>query len=195
MHLLRHGEVHNPGGVLYGRLPGFRLSADGLAMARDAADALRGRDVTAVVASSLQRAQETAGPIAAVFDLPITTDDRLLESTNHFEGKTFGVGDGALKNPRHWPYLYNPFTPSWGEPYAVIATRMLAAAEAEAASRFGASRIEMTVIRQRPELIAWYERRGYALTGATADFPLDDERFGLPKRRDLQFVVLEKGLA
>ena len=72
---------------------------------------------------------------------------------------------------------------------------LLAAAEAEAASRFGASRIEMTVIRQRPELIAWYERRGYALTGATADFPLDDERFGLPKRRDLQFVVLEKGLA
>ncbi|MBC7374197.1 MAG: histidine phosphatase family protein [Frankiales bacterium] len=130
VHLLRHGEVHNPDGVLYGRLPGFGLSDDGQQMARDAAAALRGRDVTAVVASPLQRAQETAQPIAAVFDVAIHTDDRLLESENHFEGKTFGVGDGALKNPQHWPYLRNPFTPSWGEPYAVIARRMLAAAEA-----------------------------------------------------------------
>jgi GNAT superfamily N-acetyltransferase len=71
---------------------------------------------------------------------------------------------------------------------------LLAAADAEAVSRFGATRMEMTVIRQRTELIAWYERRGYALTGATADFPLDDERFGLPKRRDLQFLVLSKPL-
>ncbi len=71
---------------------------------------------------------------------------------------------------------------------------LLAAAETEAAARYQADRIEMTVIRQRPELIAWYERRGYALTGATADFPLDDERFGLPRRRDLQFVVLSKPL-
>ena len=75
-----------------------------------------------------------------------------------------------------------------------LGRELLAAAEAEAAARFGATRIEMTVIRQRPELIAWYERRGYALTGATADFPLDDERFGLPRRRDLQFVVLAKAL-
>ena len=75
-----------------------------------------------------------------------------------------------------------------------LGRRLLVVAEREAASRFGAARIEMTVIRQRPELIAWYERRGYALTGATADFPMDDERFGLPKRRDLQFVVLAKPL-
>ena len=71
---------------------------------------------------------------------------------------------------------------------------LLAAAEAEAASSYRADRIEMTVIRQRPELIAWYERRGYRLTGATAAFPMDDERFGLPKRRDLEFVVLSKPL-
>ena len=71
---------------------------------------------------------------------------------------------------------------------------LLAAAETEAAARYGADRIEMTVIRQRPELIAWYERRGYGLTGATADFPMDDERFGLPRRRDLQFLVLAKPL-
>ena len=130
VHLLRHGEVHNPEGVLYGRLPGFRLSEDGQKMARDAADALRGRDVTAVVASPLQRAQETAGPIAEVFGLPIGTDDRLLESGNYFEGKTVGVGDGAFRNPQHWPQLRNPFRPSWGEPYDVIAERMLAAAVA-----------------------------------------------------------------
>ncbi len=130
VHLLRHGEVHNPTAVLYGRLPGYRLSEDGLQMAHDAAEALKGRDVTAVIASPLQRAQETAGPIAEVFGLPIGTDERLIESANVFEGKPFGVGDGALKDPASWPHLRNPFTPSWGEPYGVIAQRMLAAAEA-----------------------------------------------------------------
>lgn len=129
VHLLRHGEVFNPDGILYGRLPGFRLSEDGQQMALDAAAALKGRDVTEVVASPLQRAQETAEPIAAAFGLPIRTDDRLIESENHFEGTAFGVGDGALKNPRNWPYLRNPFAPSWGEHYEVVARRMLAAAE------------------------------------------------------------------
>ena len=71
---------------------------------------------------------------------------------------------------------------------------LLAAAESEAADRFGARRVKMTVIRQRTELIAWYERRGYALTGAEEPFPMDDERFGLPTRRDLAFVVLDKPL-
>ena len=129
VHLLRHGEVENPGGVLYGRLPGFGLSETGHQMARDAAEALRGRDVVHLVASPLQRAQETAGPASEVLDLPIATDDRLIESSNHFEGKTFGVGDGALKHPQNWPFLWDPFTPSWGEPYQVVAHRMLAAAE------------------------------------------------------------------
>ena len=129
VHLLRHGEVHNPGAVLYGRLPGFRLSDDGHQMARDAALALKDRDVTLVVASPLQRAQETAAPIGEVFGLPVGTDERLLESENVFEGQTVGVGDGALKRPQNWPYLRNPFLPSWGEPYDVIARRMLAAAE------------------------------------------------------------------
>jgi broad specificity phosphatase PhoE len=129
VHLLRHGEVYNPDKILYGRLPGFRLSDDGLKMAHDAAAAVEGRDVTEVVASSLQRAQETATPIAAVFGLGITTDDRIIESENHFEGTQFGVGDGALKNPANWPYLWNPFKPSWGEPYLAVARRMLHAVE------------------------------------------------------------------
>ena len=129
VHLLRHGEVHNPDGILYGRIPGFRLSEDGRQMALDAAQALKGRDVTEVVASPLQRAQETAEPIASVFGLAITTDERLIESENHFEGTTFGVGDGALKNPANWPYLWNPFRPSWGEDYLAVARRMLHSVE------------------------------------------------------------------
>jgi broad specificity phosphatase PhoE len=129
VHLLRHGEVFNPDGILYGRLPGFRLSDDGKQMAVDAALALKGRDVTEVVASPLVRAQETAEPIAEVFGVAISTDDRLIESSNHFEGTRFGVGDGALKNPRNWPYLWNPFVPSWGEPYLAVARRMLHSVE------------------------------------------------------------------
>ncbi len=129
VHLLRHGEVHNPGKVLYGRLPGFRLSDDGQQMARDAAEALRGRDVTEVVASPLQRAQETAEPIAKVFDLPVAVDERLIESENVFEGQRVGVGDGILQTPSSWRHLYDPFTPSWGEPYLAVARRMLHAAE------------------------------------------------------------------
>ncbi|MFE9082621.1 GNAT family N-acetyltransferase [Brevundimonas sp. NPDC003935] len=71
---------------------------------------------------------------------------------------------------------------------------LIEAAEADAVARFSATRMEMTVIRQRAELIAWYERRGYVLTGETRPFPLDDERFGLPQTRELEFVVMEKAL-
>ncbi len=127
VHLLRHGEVHNPEGVMYGRLPGYSLSEDGRRMALAAADALRDRDVAEIVSSPLERARETAAPVAEALGLPVGTDDRLLESTNHFEGKTFGVGDGALRHPSNWPFLVNPFQPSWGEPYHVVASRMLAA--------------------------------------------------------------------
>jgi broad specificity phosphatase PhoE len=135
VHLMRHGEVHNPEGILYGRLPGYRLSELGREMADTVARFLAVRDVVRVVASPLERAQETAGPIAAAFDLPIETDDRLIEAGNYFEGKTFGVGDGALSKPSTWPRLVNPFTPSWGEPYAQIAARMLGAiADARAAA-------------------------------------------------------------
>ncbi len=130
VHLMRHGEVFNPDGVLYGRLPGYRLSELGRTMALRVADHLKahGHDVVHLVASPMQRAQETAAPIAEAFGLSIVTDDRVIEAKNHFEGHTFGVGDGALHHPRHWWHLRNPFRPSWGEPYAVQAARMLAAA-------------------------------------------------------------------
>ena len=128
VHMMRHGEVANPDGILYGRLPGFRLSDTGRAQARKVADALADHDVTAVFASPLQRAQETATPIAAAHGLPIITNDDLIEADNVFEGLKVSVGDGALSKPRHWPKMRDPFTPSWGEPYIQLAHRMLAAA-------------------------------------------------------------------
>ena len=127
VHLLRHGEVHNPTKVLYGRLPGFRLSADGEAMAEKAAAWFAGRDVTHLVSSPLERAQQTAAPIAEALGLPIATDDRLIEAASDFEGLRVAVGDGALRDPRHWWKLRNPFRPSWGEPYKEIVVRMMAA--------------------------------------------------------------------
>jgi broad specificity phosphatase PhoE len=127
VHLLRHGEVHNPEKILYGRLPGFRLSDRGRQQALTVAEALSGHDITHVIASPLQRAQETAAPIAAAHRIDVGTDQRLIEAGNLFEGKRVAVGDGALRQPQHWPKLRNPFRPSWGEPYVEIAHRMLGA--------------------------------------------------------------------
>ncbi|MGD0242716.1 MAG: histidine phosphatase family protein [Streptosporangiaceae bacterium] len=129
VHLLRHGEVENPTGIIYGRLPGYHLSANGRSMASAAADYFAGRPVVALFCSPLERAQETARPVAERLGLDIVTDDRLIESSNHFEGMRFGVGDGSLRRPAHWPYLINPFRPSWGEPYRAVATRMFAMME------------------------------------------------------------------
>jgi len=127
VHLLRHGEVSNPRSVLYGRLPGFHLSEEGRLMAKAAAGFLAGRDVTVLRSSPMERALETAAPLAAQFGLEAGVDDRLIEPWNHFEGTAFGVGDGALRRPSHWRHLRNPFRPSWGEPYVDIAARVRAA--------------------------------------------------------------------
>ncbi|MEU4340356.1 histidine phosphatase family protein [Nocardia sp. NPDC023852] len=138
VHVLRHGEVHNPNAILYGRLPGFSLSVAGRAQAGAVARALADHDIALVIASPLQRAQETAEPIAAQHRLIVRTDENLVEAGNTFEGLRVSVGDGALRKPRHWWKLRDPFTPSWGEPYLQIAHRMLAAvnkARVEAAGR------------------------------------------------------------
>ncbi len=124
VHVVRHGEVDNPSKILYGRLPGYRLSALGEQMAVAVAAALAERDITYLVASPLERAQQTAAPLAAKLGLPVDTDERLIESENYFEGQRFGVGDGVLRNPRNWWLLRNPLRPSWGEPYRLIAARM-----------------------------------------------------------------------
>ncbi|MFJ3228061.1 histidine phosphatase family protein [Streptomyces sp. NPDC086783] len=130
VHVMRHGEVENPDGVLYGRLAGYHLSELGRQMADRVAEKLSSRDVTYVVASPLERAQETATPIAKAHGLDLATDGRLIEAENVFQGKTFGVGDGALRRPENWKHLVNPFKPSWGEPYVEQVVRMMGALDA-----------------------------------------------------------------
>lgn len=127
IHLVRHGEVFNPQGVLYGRLPGYGLSDLGRRMAQAAADDLvsRKREIAALVSSPLQRTQQSAEPIAAAFGLEVSLDDRVIEPENHFEGKRLRGRDGALRDVRNWTYLVNPWEPSWGEPFRSIVTRML----------------------------------------------------------------------
>ena len=102
VHVLRHGEVHNPTGILYGRLPGYRLSVTGESQARSVAAALADHDIARVVASPLERAQQTAAPIAEKHGIEIVTDANLIEAGNQFEGLKVAVGDGALSRPRHW---------------------------------------------------------------------------------------------
>ena len=129
VHLMRHGEVDNPAGVLYGRIPDFHLSELGQKMAQRVAEYVTGRDIVELVSSPLERAQETMEPIAAAFGITPRIDERVIEAANLFEGKRFGVGDGALRNPASWWLLRNPFKPSWGEPYQQIVRRMRDAME------------------------------------------------------------------
>lgn len=129
VHLLRHGEVYNPQGILYGRAPGFMLSDRGLAMAQRVAERVGDRDITYIVSSPLERAQQTAAPMAEARGVAPVIDERVIESTNIFEGKQFRVGRSLLRQPSIWPHLLNPIRPSWGEPYKEVAARMWAAVE------------------------------------------------------------------
>lgn len=125
VHLVRHGEVENPSGVLYGRIPGFGLSARGHRMADAAAASLDGRPIAAVVASPLQRTQESAAPWVQRFGVDLGIDPRLIEPANRFEG--LNLQRDLPKNPKHWPFLLNPLWPSWGEAFFSIRSRMMAA--------------------------------------------------------------------
>lgn len=139
--LVRHGEVHNPEHILYGRIPGYHLSELGHAMADAAAASLAGHPIVALYASPLQRAQESAEPwatrysssintassnTASIHTASINTDERLIEPYNWFEGRRFEF-PAALKHPSAWPRLINPLRPSWGEPYTTVLARMLSA--------------------------------------------------------------------
>jgi len=124
VHLLRHGEVHNPQGILYGRSTGFHLSERGRKMADRVADRIGERDITHMVSSPLERAQETAAPLAAVRGLTVELDDRVIESGNIFEGEPFDLRDSILRRPKIWWALRNPLVPSWGEPYKQVVARM-----------------------------------------------------------------------
>jgi broad specificity phosphatase PhoE len=127
VHVARHGEVENPEKILYGRQPGWRLSNRGQQMAQTLGEWSKSINLGALHVSPLQRAQETAAPIARAHGIGITTDERLIEAANVFEGKSFELGSGVLKHPSSWRHLYNPWKPSWGEPYEEQINRMLAA--------------------------------------------------------------------
>lgn len=160
VHLVRHGLVHNPDGVLYGRIPGFRLAEAGEQMAERVADHFAGRgdversDVVVVTASPLERAQQTAAPVGAAFGLDVGTDVDLIEAENHFEGLTVGRGKGSLLRPEHWLYLRNPIRPSWGEPYRAQVERMARAIRSARAAAEG--REAVLVSHQLP---IWVTRR------------------------------------
>ena len=127
IHLLRHGEVHNPDGVLYGRLPDYHLSERGVAMANRIAETVADRDIVWLVSSPMERALETAAPVAAKLGLDVVIDDRLTEADNVFQGLTFGAGAWSALRPSHMKHLRNPFRPSWGEPYVELVARMRSA--------------------------------------------------------------------
>lgn len=125
VHLVRHGEVHNPGKILYGRIPGYQLSARGHSQAARTAKSFTGHDVTYLAASPMERAWETAQPFSELTGLEIRTEDDLNESWNQHEGlRTKGLRS-QLWNPVRWPTLTNPSQPSWGEPYSEILARMM----------------------------------------------------------------------
>lgn len=134
VHLVRHGHVHNPDKVLYGRLESFGLSETGHEMARAVARHFVDADVPVarVIASPLQRAQETAVPIAEAFSLPVDTDARIIEAWNIWEGEPLQSGPKDFIHPKNWWRLRNPWRPSWGEPYTEQAERMWAAIHAAA---------------------------------------------------------------
>jgi broad specificity phosphatase PhoE len=161
VHLLRHGEVYNPDHVLYGRLPGFRLSELGERQAVAAAEWLAQRDIAYIVSSPLERAQQTAEPLAGKLGLDIDVDERLIEADNHLQGRNVAGGKGLFKDVSNWKYFRNPIRPSWGEPYAQIAERVLAAART-AHERAG-GRDAVGVTHQLPIVCARRRARGQRL--------------------------------
>ncbi|MDR2930507.1 MAG: histidine phosphatase family protein [Propionibacteriaceae bacterium] len=125
IHVMRHGQVENPAGVLYERLPGFHLSVLGRAMVVKAAEFFVGVPVAHLRCSPLERAQESMIPVAELFpQLGVVCDARLIEAGNVFAGQIMGSSAAAARAPKNWRHLIDPFRPSWGEPYAVIADRM-----------------------------------------------------------------------
>ena len=151
LHLVRHGEVENPKGVVYGRLPGFNLSERGERQAKESSRRLQDADVAVVWSSPLERAQQTAGMIAEPHDLEVVTDDRLLESDTTLEGLTRDLLH-FFRTPKQWWHFRNPMRPSWGESFASIRARMLDAIREATAGAEG--RDAVLVSHQTPILVA-----------------------------------------
>ncbi|MDR2974470.1 MAG: histidine phosphatase family protein [Propionibacteriaceae bacterium] len=163
IHVMRHGQVDNPNGVLYERLPGFHLSDLGRLMVEQAAGFFAERPISHLRCSPLERTQESIRPVAALFaEIPVVTDPRVIEAGNIFAGQVMGSSAAAAKKPKNWPYLRNPFRPSWGEPYAVIATRMTAAIM-DAAAQVGPHGQAVIVSHQLPIWVARLAMEGKRL--------------------------------
>lgn len=185
VHLVRHGEVENPGGVLYGRMPGFHLSGLGRQMAQRTAAYLAERDIAHLVSSPLERAQETIEPLAETLKQPVHLDDRVVEAGNDFEGLTVGKNPKQLLNPRFWSKLTNPLKPSWGEPYVEIAQRMAAAIRDARAAAEGHEAV--IVSHQLPVWVArthfegkrlWHDpRRRQCTLASVTSLVFDGDRF------------------
>lgn len=145
IHLVRHGEVHNPGGVLYGRLPHFRLSERGHEMAALAAESLKenGVKIGAIYTSPLLRTQESAAHIEKLFGIDAKTDERLIEPHNIFEGRKLSARTIAIR-PHLVYHLRNPYSPSWGESYVSIVARMVEAMTELAAKTEGGDLVIVT---------------------------------------------------
>ncbi|HHU39726.1 MAG TPA: histidine phosphatase family protein [Propionibacterium sp.] len=160
VHVCRHGQVENPDHVLYGRAPGYGLSDLGRRMAERLAEHFADAPLDRLVASPLQRARETLAPIAERHPhLEITTEPRVTEAANHFEGRAFGRYNQKLLHPANWWYLRNPLRPSWGEPYRQIATRMRAAL-ADIAASVDPGRQALVVTHQLPIYVARLDAEG-----------------------------------
>jgi ribosomal protein S18 acetylase RimI-like enzyme len=120
--------------------------------------------------------------------------DMLKDPTQHLLVSDDGVACVALTDKGKGIFYLGLLTVDPGRQASGLGKILMTEAERFAAHRLGANRIEMTVIVQRTELIAWYERRGYRQTGERRPFPYGDRRFGDPRRDDLEFVVLERCL-
>lgn len=197
IHLVRHGEVHNPEGILYGRIPGYHLSELGHRMAKATALHFAGHPITALYASPLQRAQESAQPWAAQYGLDITTDDRIIEPHNRFEGEKFEFGPGVLTRPRVWPWVWNPLQPSWGEPYRSVAARMIAALDDAWDSANGGEVVmvshQMPIVMVQRAVKAthlWHDPRDRrcSLSSVTSLVRDDDVAPGTPRYRETGYL-------
>lgn len=171
VHLMRHGEVHNPERILYGRLPGYRLSDRGAAQAEATAASFADHDVAALYCSPLLRTRQTAEPVARVTGLePVVVEDA-IEAGNSFEGLHVKGVRSALWNPRYWWRLRRPWEPSWGERYGDIADRLdrvIARARTEAEGR------EAIVVTHQLCVVAASRRaRGLPLAHNPADRQCD----------------------
>ncbi|WP_018157061.1 histidine phosphatase family protein [Demetria terragena] len=204
VHVVRHGEVDNPGRVLYGRLPGYHLSPRGHEMARIAADYLAPHDITHLVSSPLERAQETIAPLAAHLELTPHLDERVIEAGNSFEGSTIGSRPQQLAHPRYWRRLINPLQPSWGEPYAEIVQRMAAAIRDARTAAYGheavivSHQLPIWTIRQAAEghrLAHDPRRRQCSLASVTTFVFADDDLDALEYAEPAARLLTGEGVA